>query len=143
MNWLTKIIVYLKWKKVDVATINRWIEEGNVELLSFTLDHGFYKERIGAIRALTKLRAKALLPKLLTVAKKDIEVVAKEAIEAIKIIDSSSAFQDQLNALEKYWAIRNSPSSSDPSKRKVEWLNKKEKMKMLERVREQLKTRMR
>ena len=85
MNWLIKIAIYLKLKTIDKKNVNRWITEGNIDLLKFTLENGLYPERIQAIHGIEKLRAKSTIPKLLIIARKDFEIVAKEAIKTIKI----------------------------------------------------------
>lgn len=141
MNWITKIAIHLNWKKIDKKDVNRWITEGNIVLLKFTLKKGLYPERIQAISGLEQLRETSIIPDLMIIGKHDFEVVAKVAIKAIKRLDIDSNQTVEIEDLEKFWEWKNKKTPRTP--RGVKWVNKKEKMQMLEKVRKQLRRPMR
>lgn len=140
MNWATKIAIHLNLKKIDTKDVNRWIQESNFDLLRFTLKKGLYPERIQAINGLAHLKEKSIIPELIKIAKQDFEVVAIAAINAIRKLDIDLNLVTQIEQLEKFWKWKNKKTPRSPN---IKWINKKEKMQMLEKVRKQLKRPMR
>lgn len=141
MNWATKIAIHINLRKIGKKDIKRWIQESNIDLLKFTLRKGLYPERILAINGLAELKEKSILPELIEIAKKDFEVVATAAISAIKKLDTDLSLTNQVDRLEKFWEWKNKKHRRSP--KSIKWINKKEKMQMLEKVRKQLKRPMR
>lgn len=140
MNWTTKITIHLNLKKIGRKDINRWIQEGNIDLLKFILKKGLYPERIQAINGLEQLKETSIIPELIRIGKHDFEVVAKVAINAIKRLDIDSTLTNEIEHLEKFWKWKNKKTPRTPN---TKWINKKEKMQMLEKVRKQLRRPMR
>ncbi|MFK7772615.1 MAG: hypothetical protein AB8F94_10765 [Saprospiraceae bacterium] len=140
MNWITKIIIYLNPEKIGTKDVNRWVQEGNIDLLKLILKKGLYPERIQAINGLEQLKEKSIIPELIKIGKHDFEVVAKVAINAIKKLDIDSNLTIEIEHLEKFWEWKNKKTPRSPN---TKWLNKKEKMQMLEKVRKQLRRPMR
>lgn len=145
MNWMKKLKIIVGWTKIDKAKVNRWIREKNINLLKFTLRKGLYSQRLQAIKGLNSLRERSVIPILLEVARTDFEVVAKEAIKALANLDVDAKYRDKIEGLETYWRLKSQPLAPGRYKttKTIKWLNKREKMKTLEKVRQQLKKSMR
>ena len=139
MNWTIKFAINIGWVKIDNPKVKKWISDKNVDLLAFTLKKGLYPERIQAIKGLTKLRDKSIIPELLQIGRSDFEIVAKEAISAIEQLNTNLKYKSEVEKLKGYWKIRSQKDKTYQTKRKVEWIDKQSRMKNLERLKQQLK----
>ena len=73
-------------------------------------------------------------------ARKDFHVVAKVAIKGIEALDPNSKYSSKIEELKDYWKIKNQIIQRSKAIKKNGWLEKKSKMKNLERLRQRLKT---
>lgn len=142
MNCLTKILIQLGWIEITSFKVKRWVDEKNIMLLKLTLLKGKYPERIQAINGLVFLRETSAIPLLLKIGRKDFEVVAKVVIEAISKLDIEALYVQEVEGLKEFWEIKNQKSKRHKLYQKPEWMNKKIRMKNLEKVRQQLRKRM-
>lgn len=140
MNFLFKFLVLLKFIKIDENDINSWQESKNKELLLFSLQKAKFIERLLTIDAITSFNEKDIIPKLLLVAKNDYQEIAYKAIESIKILDKSIEYDTQLLEIEKHWAKKAFQKKNRVVCKKSDTqLDKRNRMKVLESVRQQLK----
>ena len=140
MNLTIKFAINIGLIKIDTQKVKNWIVTENIEMLLFTLRKGWYKERIQAIKGFVKLGHQPVIAELIRIGREDFEVVAKEAIQAIESLDTTSKYKTEVGNLKHYWKLRNQEDKIKRKKRKPEWPDKKVKMKNLERLRQQLKS---
>lgn len=146
MNLIIKLLVYLKWMKINRRHIKNWHFNKNEAMLIFTLKKGWYKERQLAAEILGQMRSQKAIRSLSKSCQDKYREVAETAMDALKKFPQTEQIQKVVKKAELYWQLQ-----ATKKKRRHRYLkeitysdinvaNKSEKMQQLERVRQQLKS---
>jgi len=134
MNVFTKIVLRFGKIKFTKKRIEILFEENNIKLLKIPLLNANYKGQVQVIKGFVERKDSSIIPILMLIAKKINKKLALEAIKAIEVLDVNLMFTKKIETLKEFWQFKEDRVLS------FKQINfKKNSMKNLEKVRQQLK----
>jgi len=115
MNLLKKLLYQYHLLELDCKTVDHWIENHQIENLTFALQNGDYKVRAQVLCELGNIKSNSFTHLIVEKLDDKVKMVSWAAISTLQKMGTSPEIQNRVDAKIKYW---NEKEILDEEKRK-------------------------